>query len=289
MARAEIPIVAFTPTGDFLSGASVYINLRSTGTATTVYNAETGTSTLTQPLTTDTRGRIQGWVERGSYEAQIVAAGFPTYVEPFEAAPAGDGGIDAAWLGTLPASSVGVSQLAQAVRDLLVPIGAILPYAGGGAAPTNYLICDGREVDAGHTTLNTLLGSTYGTGSNGRAKVPDLRGRAPIGADNMGGVAAGRADNATIGLSGGTQTHALTEAQMPQHNHGLYIYTFRDRANSGNPGLGEFQEYISATNGWAGLGQPNPPYQSGTNNKGSSQVHPNMQPFTAIAYIIRAL
>jgi len=59
--------------------------------------------------------------------------------------------------------------------------------------------------------------------ANRQISLPDERGRAEFGRDNMGGAVAGRltsAINGTIlGAVGGTETHTLTEAEMPAHSH----------------------------------------------------------------------
>ncbi len=65
----------------------------------------------------------------------------------------------------------------------------------------------------------SVIGYTYG-GSGGLFALPDLRGRGPVGLDNMGGTDAGRLSVAnTLGETGGTQTHTLTSAEMPSHTH----------------------------------------------------------------------
>jgi microcystin-dependent protein len=128
--------------------------------------------------------------------------------------------------------------------DLAVPIGAILPYAGG-TTPDGYLLCDGSEIErAKFSDLFDAIGNLY----NGAAalvgvntfRVPDLRGRFPLGKDNMdnagtvpivtggfvdaGGGTAGRVPDvqATIlGGSAGQSSIALTLSNLPEHSHSL--------------------------------------------------------------------
>ena len=111
----------------------------------------------------------------------------------------------------------------------VVPLGGILPYAGT-TAPAGYLLCDGSEVPiASFNDLYGVIGTTYGTGINPATfKVPDLRGRFPLGKDNMdnnrtvqntqnlpvdaGGGTAGRITDTqalSLGGSGGHETIAL--------------------------------------------------------------------------------
>ena len=128
--------------------------------------------------------------------------------------------------------------------DLAVPIGAIMPYAGA-TAPNGYLFCDGSEIErAKFSDLFDVIGNGY----NGAAalvgvntfRIPDLRGRFPLGKDNMdnagtvpivtggyvdaGGGTAGRVPDvqATIlGGSAGQSSTALTLANLPEHSHSL--------------------------------------------------------------------
>jgi len=128
--------------------------------------------------------------------------------------------------------------------DLAVPIGAMMPYAGA-TAPDGYLFCDGSEIErAKFSDLFDIIGNVY----NGTAalvgvntfRVPDFRGRFPLGKDNMdnagtvpivtggfvdaGGGTAGRVPDvqATIlGGSAGQSSIALTLSNLPEHSHTL--------------------------------------------------------------------
>jgi microcystin-dependent protein len=70
----------------------------------------------------------------------------------------------------------------------------------------------------------------HGAGDNATTfNLPDRRGRAIIGRDNMGGVAASRVtasgagnpgvNGARLGSSGGVDRHTISSAQMPSHTH----------------------------------------------------------------------
>lgn len=70
-----------------------------------------------------------------------------------------------------------LSSVAASVSN---PIGAILMY-GGASAPTGYLKCDWTAYDpALYPDLYAVIGYTYGN-SAGNFRVPDFRGRVPIG------------------------------------------------------------------------------------------------------------
>ena len=72
-----------------------------------------------------------------------------------------------------------------------------------------------------------VVGTTYGGGDGSLTfNLPDLRGRAIFGIDNMGGIAASRLTSAgglsannTLGASAGSQTITLQETNLPSHSH----------------------------------------------------------------------
>lgn len=107
-----------------------------------------------------------------------------------------------------------------------IPPSVIFPYSGT-AAPTGFLFCDGSSYGtATYPTLFNTIGYTYG-GSGTAFSIPDLRGRAVAGKDNMGGngtanrlttAGAGIAGTA-LGVAGGSETHSLGTAQLPAHAH----------------------------------------------------------------------
>ncbi len=99
MARTEIPLIVLDPaTGNAVVGASVAVKDRVTGSPSTVYAAETGATTVTNPRTTDAYGRVAGWIERGSYQFDISGTGLVSYTEYYESSPGGDGTIDTNWI-----------------------------------------------------------------------------------------------------------------------------------------------------------------------------------------------
>ena len=75
--------------------------------------------------------------------------------------------------------------------SLLVPAGALMPFAGQDA-PDGWLLCHGQSLDvATYQVLWDAIGYRYG-GSGASFNLPDLRGRVPAGQDNMGGTSANR-------------------------------------------------------------------------------------------------
>ena len=124
-------------------------------------------------------------------------------------------------------ANVTEQKLIAAVVAKLLPPGVITPYVKSGAEPTGWKYCDGQHydsTDAAYTALYAIIGYSYGrTDSSGADdaagtyfKVPDLRGRVPVGVD---GSAARLAANDTLAATGGAESVTLTSANIPQHNH----------------------------------------------------------------------
>jgi len=121
------------------------------------------------------------------------------------------------------------------------PPGVILPY-GGEEAPDGWLLCNGQEVSReDFQELFSAIRFRFGPESQvtpGFFKVPDMRGRLPLGADNIGGtsaniVTAGSAD--VIGALDGSETKIIDVTNLPEHQHSLkdadnnQFYAVQDR------------------------------------------------------------
>ena len=126
-----------------------------------------------------------------------------------------------------------------------VPSGVIHQYAGA-SAPDGYLLCDGSVVSrADFANLFAAIGTAYGAGDGSTTfGIPDFRGRVPAGQDDMGGTAASRltsggsgVDGATLGATGGAETHTMTTTEMPSHTHiqNAHTHTQNSHNHSQNP------------------------------------------------------
>src|SRR5262249_33795822 len=88
------------------------------------------------------------------------------------------------------------------------PPGTIVAF-GGQTAPVGWLICDGSAVSAAtYSRLFNAIGNAWG-GSGGTFNLPDLRGRAPIGAGQGSGLTNRALGDATIG----EEVHTLIVAE----------------------------------------------------------------------------
>ena len=200
------------------------------------------------------------------------------------------------------------------IGDLGVPLGGIMPYAGA-IAPYGYLLCDGSEVEiAKFPDLYNIIGTTYnipGVSNVGvrTFRLPDLRGRFPLGRDNMdngntvpntlggqidaGGGTAGRVGDIkaqTLAGSAGLSSTTIDLSNLPDHEHSLSVNGVQYAAvrvdTSINPpaqtGLGPSvpgaAQYLQTS---GGILKPNAGYQLG-------QPIGIMNPYLTLNYIIRS-
>jgi len=210
----------------------------------------------------------------------------------------------------------------------LVPIGCIFPFAGpASAVPSGYLLCDGSEVlQTTYNLLFKIIGYTYSNGTPsgllgaGTFKIPDLRGRFPLGADNMNngiqvpssgnanvsvptvGTAANRVSDtsaANIGAGSpsttgpGASKISLTVSQLPQHTHNLktandQYYALGDSATSSDTDVNTRPGYglSSTTAGGRGLNNAGSVLDTTSGATVTGQAINIMNPYLTINYII---
>jgi microcystin-dependent protein len=122
------------------------------------------------------------------------------------------------------------------------PVASVLSYAAANA-PSGWLLCDGTVYSfAAYPLLASLLLGTYGGNGTTTFAVPDLRGRAVAGRDNMGGTTASRITAAVSGVTGTTLGAAGGTEKLHQHTH---AGTFA--ASDHGHGPGSFHAAIGAT------------------------------------------
>lgn len=122
-----------------------------------------------------------------------------------------------------------------AVADLgAVPIGGIVAYAGSVLpAGGSYAWADGSligrlDADGNPTTFFDRVGHAYNGGidpGSNRVRLPDKRGRVPVGADNFGVGAAGRLPNSNRarGQNGGEERHVLAAGESGVNGNGSTV------------------------------------------------------------------
>jgi microcystin-dependent protein len=179
-----------------------------------------------------------------------------------------------------------------------VPIGGLMPYLGSTAPNSNFVLPFGQAISRiTYSSLFSLVGTTFGTGDGSTTfNIPDLRGRAIFGLDNMGGgaasritVAGGNFDGTVRGGTGGAENHILTTAEMPVHSHSINdpghshaTAIFKDQLTNGAG---------SNAYGATGGGVPTTTNTTGIaiNNAGSGGAHTILSPAMTLPYILRVV
>ena len=95
-----------------------------------------------------------------------------------------------------------------------IPIGTIQSYAGTASPNAKWLLCDGAAVSrTTYATLFALVATSYGVGDGSTTfNLPDYRGRAGVGLDNLGGSSANRITDANADSLNNTGMGAETDA-----------------------------------------------------------------------------
>ncbi|QRM88374.1 phage tail protein [Lacinutrix sp. WUR7] len=154
---------------------------------------------------------------------------------------------------------------------------------GGTFAPRGWAYCDGQLLPISqYNALFSLLGTTYGGDGRTTFALPDLRGRVPVHPGSGPGQ-----PTIKLGQKGGEAAVILNANQMPTHNHTAVTNAVspipRGGATVTNP--------ANAYNAEGGV------FATGANaqmaadatvigQSGGNLPHNNMQPFTALSYII---
>lgn len=174
----------------------------------------------------------------------------------------------------------------------VVPIGSVLAFAGSAApnptADATFLLCYGQAVSrTTYATLFDRLGTAFGAGNGTTTfNLPDLRGRVPVGKDNMGGSAANRITSGTAGFAGATLGAAGGDQRLHSHNHAI---TDPGHTHSGGTGATEnvtASLEVSVAAGDANTGSATTGISLAAAGAGNSQ---NVQPSQVLNYLIRAL
>jgi microcystin-dependent protein len=142
---------------------------------------------------------------------------------------AGVATIQSAVIATLNATNATIGALTVTTLNgnsinSITPVGSILPFAGS-VAPAGWGFCDGASyLQATYPALFSIIGTAYGIGGVGEFKVPDLRGRFPLGKSVSG-------TGSTLAGIGGTLDHTHSVAA---HSHGMTPSSTLNVSSSGN-------------------------------------------------------
>lgn len=164
--------------------------------------------------------------------------------------------------------AITLAKLAAALAAYLVPTGTIAPTVRT-TNPTGWLLCDGATctVALAPDLRQVLLtaGSPFGV-VGADPKLPDLRGRTPVGRD-------GTTEFLNVGTNGGAKTHALTIAQMPSHDHPSGVLY----------GMTDAVAHVASGTAWGTMTGS----QSVVAAQGGGGAHNNLQPYLAINWLVK--
>jgi microcystin-dependent protein len=222
--RIQIPFVVDTIVelegGKLVStpvvGATVVVASRTGGPTPVVYGTEKEAGAVVP--TTDSNGRINGWLEEGAYTITVTGG------KPFIAATvynwdtlSGRGienprvGEGVIWRKDLRKDEN--FNDTQSILESLVPTGTMFDFAGE-SAPAGYLLRDGKSYSTTeYNRLFKVIGYKYG-GSGPNFNVPDDRGRVIVHAGAGPGLTV-----RTLAAKAGAETIKLTTGQTESHTH----------------------------------------------------------------------
>lgn len=175
----------------------------------------------------------------------------------------------------------------------ILPPGSIIMWRTT-TPPAGWALCDGSSQNVGGVQVN----------------VPDLRGRFVLGAGQGHNLT-----ERTVGTTGGSETHTLTESEMPLHRHsgGIINGTFSGTTNESGKhthtvGGIRIRGNESGSNDYTLASEGGRDYSPGTseagahthtfsgnfqsdpfttNSTGSGQPHNNMPPYYVLTFIIK--
>jgi len=167
-------------------------------------------------------------------------------------------------------------------KDMCRMIGEIVAYAGAVSPKSQWLACNGAVVSiADYSELYAVIGDTYGAPIAEHFRLPDFRGRAPIGIGTGTGLPA-----VSLGQQIGEPTHTLTVTELPAHSH----------ADTGHMHTIPSSTTFLALTGEEPVTIPIPLVPSWTGsasaniaNTGGGGAHNNQSPSIGVLYLIVAM
>jgi microcystin-dependent protein len=167
-------------------------------------------------------------------------------------------------------------------------IGQIMPFAGS-VVPRGWAPCNGALLSIqANQALFAVIGTTYGGNGTTNFGLPDLRGRAILGAGNsmFGG-------NYTPGQSAGEIAVTLQTSQIPSHSHLVKASTSEGGGRGTVPPTNNFFAVNTDPANDprtiflpAGTAETSLASMTNVMPDGAGASHNNMQPYLPISYLI---
>lgn len=294
-----------------LSGCKLYIYEAGTTTPVSVYQDYALSLARAWPVEADANGRLPTfWLDDGTYRARLTDSGGTVVFDTDNIQALGP--------------SSGAASGATIDPTTIFATGDLLWNAGSGAR-TGWVRANGRTIGSASSgateraNADTQAAYEYlwnnfsdslcpvSTGRGGSAAadfaankpiaILDLRGRSPVGVDDMGNSAAGRLDSSVVssglvttpGNTGGADRVTLNTSQIPSHTHtGTTSSNGAHTHNYASAGQQPERVNSSGTNGSSAVyGTPTQATSSGGDHThtftsdatGGGAAHTNMPPF----------
>lgn len=250
MILAPNPVQQFTDSsGNLLVGGLLYLYAAGTTTKQAAFTSSGGGTALPNPVVLNARGEVAASSAGTSCGLWLD----PTLSYKMVLAPATDTDppSNPFWTVDNVVSPQSAILAALATYEASVggtPVGSMMSYAGA-TRPAGWLLCYGQAISrTTYAALFAAIGIAYGSGDGSTTfNVPDRRGRASIGADNMGGAAANRVTNAVSGVNA-----ALVGASGGSQNAQQDTLTAANVVNSIVTDNGHLHPYTPCTDGGTG-------------------------------------
>lgn len=178
-----------------------------------------------------------------------------------------------------------------------IPLAGGMDFWGTTVPNSSFAFPIGQAISrTTYSTLFAIMSTTYGVGDGSTTfNLPDKRERVSA----MKTSAASRltstyfgGDSTAMGATGGLESHTLTTAQLPAHNHAVsdpghsHGVTHNAITGSTTTGGGGFP---AGSNGAASISTNSATTGISTTNTGSGNAHNNVQPTIICNYIIRII
>lgn len=170
----------------------------------------------------------------------------------------------------------------EGYREMEEFTGSIKPFCKPVESGT-WMKCDGQELPIGpFTELYSVIGNTYGGVESQTFRLPDLRGRALVGAGTPMGLI-----NYKLGEKAGEAVVTLARSEMPEHNHKALASATATSQQPKNCGWGNYSVVRPLPNSFVtekGSGAAMSTEAFG--NTGGNEAHNNMMPYQAMEFMI---
>jgi len=153
--------------------------------------------------------------------------------------------------------------------------------------PFGWAFCNGQILAISqNTALFSLLGTNYGGNGTSTFALPNLQSSVPVGVQNGAGPGL---TQRFLGEAGGAESVTLLQTEMASHTHTANCTAAQ--GNSLNPAGGVWSTDVAGNNEYgsgsvAGSMSTLATSLSGGTPNGSTQPHPNIQPYLALNFCI---